>query len=234
MNARTDIEPDTDELSLGRREGSAFDLVLRGYDREQVEERLSQWADALTQAEEQRNDALAALAEAEARAEAAPPRPAVELSARLQQILVLAEDEAHEIRTVAEDEVRTAVDRARTEAAAVRDAAHAELRRELAAARDEAASLLADVSAEAERMLAAAREEADDVAMETARIRQEAHETHERLLADQQAQHRRQTDLLLEEITQLEARRDEVRATIARLRDALAASVGTTGDGLAV
>jgi cell division septum initiation protein DivIVA len=230
MSTSTEANLDTHELSLGRREGSAFDLVLRGYDREQVEERLSQWADALTQAEEQRNDALTALAQAQARADAAPPRPAVELSDRLKQILVLAEDEASEIRAVADHEVRTAVDRARAEATAVREQAHADLRRDVDAARTEAARVLADAREEAERTLAAAREEAEDVAMDTARTRDEAHEAHEQLLIDQQARHRRETDRLLEEITQLEVRRDEVRAQINRLRDSLSA----VGDDIAM
>lgn len=230
MSTSTEANLDTHELSLGRREGSAFDLVLRGYDREQVEERLAQWADALTQAEEQRNDALAALAQAEARADAVPPRPAVELSGRLQQILVLAEDEANEIRAVTDHEVRTAVDRARAEAAAVREQAHADLRQDVDSARAEATRLLTEARAEAERTLSAAREEADDVAMDTARTRDEAHQQHEQLLADQLAQHRRETDRLLEEITQLEVRRDEVRAQINRLRDSLSA----VGDDAAI
>jgi cell division septum initiation protein DivIVA len=230
MSTSTDANPDTHELSLGRREGSAFDVVLRGYDREQVEDRLAQWADALAQAEDQRNEAFAALAEVEAQVQAAPPRPVVELSDRLRQILVLAEDEATETRAVAQEEVRTAVERARAEAAAVRDKAHADLRRDVAAAQAEASRTITEARAEAEQLLAVAREEAEDLALHTARTREEAHEAHETLLAEQQAKHRRETDRLLEEITQLEARRDEVRAQIARLRDALSASVGAVGD----
>lgn len=228
MSTSTASHADTHELSLGRREGSAFDVVLRGYDREQVEDRLVQWADALALAEEQRDDAIATLAEVQARAEAAP-RPVIELSNRLRNILVLAEDEAAEIRAVAAEEVRTAVDRARSEAAAVSERAHAELRRDVEAAREEAARILGDAHAEAERTLACAREEAEDVAMDTARTREEAHQAHQRLIAEQQAAQRREADRLTEEITHLEARRDEVRDQIARLRDSLSG----VGDALA-
>lgn len=225
----TDNGPDTDEISIGRREGNAFDLVLRGYDRDQVEERLAQWADALVQAEQQRDEALIALAEAEA----SPPRPAIELSDRLQRILVMAEDEADEIRTNADERVRTAVNQAEAEAAAVREAADHDVRRELASARAEATRIVNEALNEARRTLEHASAEAADVALNTAKQRQEAMEAHEALLAEQQSEHRRETDRLLEEITHLEASRDEVREQVTRLRDALAASVGVFGDGKA-
>lgn len=216
---------DTDELTLSRREASAFDVVLRGYDREQVEERLLQWSEALTDAEQQRDAALQALAEARRAAE--HKSPGLQLSERLKQILVLAEQEAADIRSAAEAEVRDGLDRVRTEADALRERTHADLRRETSAAQAEARQFIADAQIQAREVISAAEEEARDVALIAARTREESVEQHEILLARQREETEQVADQLRQEIVALEQRRDDVRTQLEHLRDALATSVGS-------
>jgi hypothetical protein len=214
----------TDELTLSRREASAFDVVLRGYDREQVEERLLQWSEALTEAEDQRDLALEALQEARRQAER--PSPALQISDRLRQILGLAEQEAADIRAEAAAEVRDAVERVRAEAADIREKAHADLRRDIATAQQEAEQLVAEAQAQARQILAQADEEAQDVAVTTARTRDGAHEAHQLLLAEHRREQDQVAEHLRQEIVAFEQRRDQVREQLEQLRDALSSSVG--------
>jgi len=216
---------DTDELTLSRREASAFDIVLRGYDREQVEERLLQWSEALTEAEDQRDAALEALKETRRTAE--KPSPALKISERMKTILLLAEQEAAEIRAEAAAEVRDAVDRTRAEVDKVREEARADLDEEIRTARLEARQLIVDAQEDARRILSEAQAEAHDVELTAARNRDEAIEQHQILLARHREQAQQVSEQLRQEIVALEQRRDEVRAQLERLRDALSSSVGS-------
>lgn len=216
---------DTGEMPLTSREGSVFDVVLRGYDRQQVEERLAQWAQALTGAERQRDAALAALQQA--RAQAARNSVADQLSDRLREILRLAEDEADAIREQARQEVSGAVGQAREQAEQLRAAARREVDQASEQAREQAELIVGRAHAEAEHLLAQAKAEAEDVAADTARVRAEGRREHEQALSAQRAEQAAERQQLEAEIAELERRRDQVRTDVARLRDALAASVGT-------
>lgn len=99
-----------------------FDVVLRGYDREQVDERLRFLAGELTTAEQ----ALSAARErsvgleeelASARGELGQrvPDPDVGFGNRVEKILRLAEEEAAEIRQRASDEASSLLEKARAE-----------------------------------------------------------------------------------------------------------------------
>ena len=225
----TMTDHDTDELALTRREASAFDIVLRGYDREQVEERLLQWSEALADAQDERDAALADLQEAKRQAE--NRSPALQISERLREILVLAEQEATQIRADAAAEVRDAVTTARTDSEAIREKTAEDIRREIAAAQQESRRIISEAKAEARDLLVAAEEEAKDVAVTTARARQEAQESHEILLARHHEQAEQVAEQLRQEIVALEQRRDDVREQLERLRDALASSVGNLKSG---
>ena len=223
----TMTEHDTDELALTRREASAFDIVLRGYDREQVEERLLQWSEALADAQDERDATLTELAEARRQVE--NQSPALQVSDRLREILMLAEQEATQIRADAAAEVRDAVEAARTQSADIRTKSEAEIRKNTAAANTEAKRIVAEAKAHARELLAAAEEEAKDVAVTTARTRQEALEAHDILVARQHEESEQLGEQLRQEIVALEQRRDDVREQLERLRDALGTSVGSLG-----
>jgi cell division septum initiation protein DivIVA len=223
----TMTDHDTDELALTRREASAFDIVLRGYDREQVEERLLQWSEALADAQDERDTALNELAEARHQVE--NQSPALQVSDRLREILTLAEQEATQIRADAAAEVRDAVEAARNQSADIRTKSDAEIRKNTAAANNEAKRIVAEAKAHAREVLAAAEEEAKDVAVTTARTRQESLEAHDILIARQHEETEQLGEQLRQEIVALEQRRDDVREQLERLRDALGTSVGSLG-----
>lgn len=260
IDANTDTDEQaydaTREIRLGTREGSIFDLVRRGYDRTQVEERLAQWAAALSAAEQQRDSALAGLKQA--KAAAAQSNPAELISDRLRQILRLAEEEADQVRADARAELAGAVGQARAEATAIRQQAQdeaeqllaevheqAEQEREAAAVdraegaeqredqvnwgHAEADRLVAAATAQAERLIAAGHAEAEELTAWTEQRRDEALAEHQRSLAEQREEHAVQRSRLEAEIAELQQRRDATREEIARLRDALAASVGSLG-----
>lgn len=124
-----------------------FDIVLRGYDREQVDERLRFLGGELTTAEQ----ALAAARErsagleeelASARAELGQrvPDPDVGFGNRVEKILRLAEEEAAEIRQRANDEAAEVRQRANDEASPI-----------VENARVEAEQLVGDASKDAQR-----------------------------------------------------------------------------------
>ncbi|MQA16395.1 MAG: hypothetical protein GEV09_20290 [Pseudonocardiaceae bacterium] len=100
-----------------------FDTVLRGYAREQVDERLRFLGSELTTAEQalasarERTAALEGeLAEARGELGRRVPDPDVGFGDRVEKILRLAEEEAGEIRQRANDEASSVVERARKDA----------------------------------------------------------------------------------------------------------------------
>lgn len=129
----------------------SFDVVLRGYERSQVDRYITWLEGALEQA----------------RAAATRERPNyAELGQRVARILELAEEEAAELRTTAVAEAATiradaltATETVRTEAAGIRREAQEEAERVLAQAREDAQRLREQATSEREAMLTGARSE---------------------------------------------------------------------------
>jgi cell division septum initiation protein DivIVA len=139
---------------------TAFDVVLRGYDKRQVDERLRVLdselaaAQAAVRTATEQEDALS-------QARSAPSNEPVcdmHFGARVEKILKLAEDEAREVRTQADQLFRVAT---------------ADADKVAKAARAEADQLVAQARAEAERLVAAATDTAAQ------REHSSAHELHQ-------------------------------------------------------
>lgn len=162
---------------------TAFDVVLRGYDKRQVDERLRVLGAELAAA----HKALAAAAQRVAVLEDAlnQPRPGpggdlageANFGARVERILTLAEDEAREVRSQAEAAAVALLDQARTQVADQRKRAEQEIAAWRAEAHREGAdqdsalrrrsheldTLRQEVEQERENLLAQAREEAERI-----------------------------------------------------------------------
>jgi cell division septum initiation protein DivIVA len=101
---------------------TAFDIVLRGYDKRQVEERLRLLGAELAAAQDALRTAtqrITMLEDALNQARSGPggePAGDVHFGARVEKILKLAEDEAREVRAQAEAAAVAVVDQARAEA----------------------------------------------------------------------------------------------------------------------
>jgi hypothetical protein len=178
--------------------GPAFELVRRGYDRDQVENHLGWLEDQLRNAEMARDAAERAAATASAEAEAAREeldrgRPQWhELGDRITQILTLAEDQGSEIRAQRTREADELLTDAR-QAAADADRAHG--------------ARIREAETQAEQIMTTAQTEADRILL---RAQQQAAE-------EQRAATRRLADL--------ERQRDAVNAQLTRLHEALAAAL---------
>jgi cell division septum initiation protein DivIVA len=179
---------DDDLVALDEGETGGFDVVLRGYDRHQVEDYIRRVeltlgeADRLRREDGERIEALEqevarlqlALADAERRA-AGGPEPASLVGERLATMLRLAEEEAEQIVAQARERAeRSHAERSaelERREAAVASAAEAAARTRMEAqqdaealrekARQEAGDLVRDARRQAEELLASAREEAD-------------------------------------------------------------------------
>ncbi len=192
--------------------GPAFELVRRGYDRDQVENHLGWLEDQLRNTEIARDAAEQAAAAAAAEAEAAREelergRPQWhELGDRITQILNLAEEQGTEIRLqrtreaeqLLADSRQAAAEADRENAARIRDAeAHAQ-------------QLVADAQAEAEQLVSSAQAEADRILVRAQTQAADAERASSRRLAD------------------LERQRDAVNAQLTRLHEALAQALTPT------
>ncbi len=190
MSEHTDLLP----LRSPEEGGPAFELVRRGYDRDQVENHLGWLEDQLRNAEIARDAAEQVAATASAEAEAA--REALELGRpqwnelgdRITQILNLAEEQGTEIRVQRTREADELLADAR-QAAIDADRVHGQRIREAEA---QANQIVADAQAEADSLLARVRQQAAD---------------------EERAAGRR--------LAELERQRDAVNAQLSRLHDAL-------------
>jgi cell division septum initiation protein DivIVA len=190
MSEHTDLLP----LRSPEEGGPAFELVRRGYDRDQVENHLGWLEDQLRNAEMSRDAAEHAAASAAAEAEAAREalesgRPLwQEFGDRITQILSLAEEQGSEIRTQRSREADELLTDAR-QSAADADRTHGELIRE--------------AEAKAEQIMSSARAEADRIVSQAQqRAAEEEHSAAVRL-------------------AELERQRDAVNAQLTRLHEAL-------------
>jgi cell division septum initiation protein DivIVA len=140
---------------------AAFDVVLRGYDKRQVDERLRFLGAELTAADNALRAAsqrAAMLEDALSEARSVPagePTGDSNFGARVEKILKLAGDEAREVRSQADAAATALVEQARAQAAE-QDSTLQRRWAELDSAREEA-------NRESERILAQARAEADQI-----------------------------------------------------------------------
>ncbi len=191
MSEHTDLLP----LRSPEEGGPAFELVRRGYDRDQVENHLGWLEDQLRNAEIARDAAEQAAASAAAEAESAREelqsgRPQWhEFGDRITQILTLAEEQGAQIRTQRSQEADELLADAR-QAAADADRIHASRTREAEA---QAQEIVANAQAEADRMLMRAQQETAE---------------------EERAAARR--------LAELERQRDAVNTQLSRLHEALA------------
>ena len=222
--------------------GPAFELVRRGYDRDQVENHLGWLEDQLRNAEIARDAAEHAAASAAAEAETA--REALEsgrpewheLGERITQILTLAEDQGAEIRLQRTREAeqlladtREAADQAdRTHTAQLQSAreasdrevadAHAFAEQTVAAAQAHAEQTVASAEAHAEQTVASAQALAEKTVAD-------ADAEAQRLLTQAQQQTTELDRASSRRLADLERQRDAVNAQLTRLHEALASAL---------
>jgi cell division septum initiation protein DivIVA len=156
---------------------TAFDVVLRGYDKRQVEERLRFLGAELLAAQDARQattQRVAMLEEALNRAQSPPsdePPGEVNFGARVEKILKLAEDEAAEVRSQAEAAAMALVDQARSQVTELRQRAE----QEIAAWRTEANRQAAEQDSALRRRSSELDSTRHEVEQESERIRAQAH-----------------------------------------------------------
>lgn len=160
-----------------------FEVVMRGYNRRQVDDYVNRSRNQIRDLEERLARALDEVEQArreiaEVRSQGAPSRPQhQEVSERMAQILALAEEEAAQKRTAAEEEIV----RGRTEA-------EEEAKRLVQEATDEADNIRSSAQAQAEQTVSAANTEADRLISgskeQSERTLEEARTQAEALLSD--------------------------------------------------
>jgi DivIVA domain-containing protein len=214
---------------------SGFDVVLRGYDRRQVDDYLDRVEAALNDAdarhaedaqrlaalESQVIDMHERLADAERRA-AGRPEPPTAAGDRIAAMLRLAEEEADAIRTAVTQEAERVIAEAQQRAGQESAKRTAELdRREqgIATAADEADATRQQAAQDAEVMRARAEEEA-------VRIRQQAQEELRRMHEAGQLEAAAMTTEARRQVEELSSQRDTIAAQLQSLRDTLAGAVG--------
>lgn len=147
---------------------AAFDVVLRGYDKRQVDERLRFLGAELTVADNAlraASERAALLEDALSEARSTPagePLGDSNFGARVEKILKLAEDEAREVRSQADAAALALVEQARAHAAE-QDSALQQRWSELDSARQELEQARQEVNRECEQLRAQARAEADQI-----------------------------------------------------------------------
>ncbi len=242
------IEPDALPRDVDR-ESEGFDLKVRGYDREQVEQRIHEWATAYDQVEMERDQLLAELTDLRARP--AQLSPLASMSARVARVVEDAEIEANEAlaaarheadahlaeaqhqasdelnaaaqeRAIARSESIRLVDDAQSEAERMLSEAQATYSRVVGEANAEAERIRAVLAQEEEQILSGARLEAAELERATARQREIAEAEHHRLLAAHANQQKQYAAALRGELEDLEARRAEAEGELARLRQLVA------------
>lgn len=212
---------------------TAFDVVLRGYDKRQVDERLRLAGAELAAAKDAfraATERVAMLENALHQARSAPSDgPDMHFGARVEKILKLAEDEAREVRAHAEAAAVALLDQARAQAAEQLQRAEqeitswrAEANQTRTAAGADAEELLQVATADAEQVLTAARAEAEQL---VAQARAEA----QRLMTaatDTAAQRERSS---AHELHQLSRLQEEINSDLYRVKDVLDSLFGPGG-----
>lgn len=235
----------------GDHEAAGFDVVLRGYDRHQVEDYIERVELALGEAdrahredgerlaalEEELRAAKVALSDLERRA-AGMPEPLSNVGERVATILRLAEEEADEVVAHARD--RAAKETAeRTAALERREAdiagAAAEADKVRLEAQQDASALREQAQREATELVRRAQDQAQEVldaaADEAERRRRTAEEDVAILHEDARARERERIAAADAEVTELARQRDAIAAQLEDLRRTLAAAVKPLSPG---
>lgn len=221
---------------------AGFDVVLRGYDRRQVDDYLDRVEAALNDAdarhaedaqrlaalESQVVDMHERLADAERRAEGRP-EPAPVAGDRIAAMLRLADEEAVAIRDAARQEAERLIADAQLRAGQETAKRTAELDRreqDIATAADDAAALRRGAQEEADAIRAKAEDDAAATRQQAQEELRQLHEAGQLEAAAMTAEARRQVE-------DLSRQRDAIAAQLQSLRDTLAGAVGplsTPGD----
>jgi DivIVA domain-containing protein len=214
---------------------NGFDVVLRGYDRRQVDDYLDRVEAALNDAdarhaedagrlaalESQVTDMHARLADAERRAEGRP-EPAPVAGDRIAAMLRLADEEATAIRAAASDEAERIISDAQLQAGQESAKRTAELDRreqDIATAHEQATALIAQAQRDAEGIRAAAEQQAEG-------MRQQAHEELRQMHETGQLEAAAMTNEARRQVEELSRQRDAIAAQLQSLRDTLSGAVG--------
>ncbi|MGH3928903.1 MAG: DivIVA domain-containing protein, partial [Pseudonocardiaceae bacterium] len=156
-----------DRLDRNDLRNASFDVAMRGYDKRQVDERIRLLGGELAAAEHalRATQARAASLEAELNqlrsgsGESSGGRTDSHFGARVEKILLTAEQEAHEIRSQAAAEATALVEQARVESKEQR----ARATQELAAQQAEAEKISKAATQEADQLRKAAAQDADQL-----------------------------------------------------------------------
>jgi cell division septum initiation protein DivIVA len=213
---------------------AAFDVVLRGYDKRQVDERLRFLGAELMAVEDARwaaDQRVAMLEEALNRAQSPPngePSAEVNFGARVEKILKLAEDEASEVRNQAEAAAVNLVDQARAQVAELRQRAE----QEIAAWRTEANREAAEQDDALRRRfseLDSTRHEVERDRIAADQLVAQARTEAERLVAAaaEAAQQRERSSA--HELHQLSRLQEEINGDLYRVKDLLDSLFGAGG-----
>ena len=214
---------------------SGFDVVLRGYDRRQVDDYLdrveaalndadarhAEDAQRLTALESQVIDMHERLADAERRAEGRP-EPAPVVGDRIAAMLRLADEEATALRDAARQETERVIAEAQLQAgqqSAKRTAELDQRERDIATAAEDADEIRRQAQQDAEAVRARAEEEA-------VATRQQAQEELRRLHEAGQLEAAAMTTEARRQVEDLSRQRDAIAAQLQSLRDTLAGAVG--------
>lgn len=232
----------------------AFDTVLRGYERRQVDDFVGRLKDEITQlkddlSEAQRKRRLAnehaeaterELREVRAKSAHSEPRSVEDsFGYRAEKLLRIAEQEAAEVRTHASRESAAIIEQARTEAEKHRHEVEQGLIARAAVLEQQAAQRNAELQEREQQIsdqLSAAREQADQLhaaAARTAdRLRQESEAAAEEAKLRAATDIQRQRDQAAQEIARLDKVQADVRSELARLNDVLSNELSAGSRGM--
>ncbi|MGH4014303.1 MAG: hypothetical protein ACRDSL_10320 [Pseudonocardiaceae bacterium] len=237
-----------DRLDRKDLKDAPFDVALRGYDKRQVDERIRFLAAELAAAEHALRAAQARAAALEEevnqmRSGAGASGPGAGsgasragsdagFGARVEKILLIAEEEAREARSQAGAEAAALVEQARAEAEKRRKRAAAEIvarqaeaEKVGAAATEEAEQLRKAAAQEAEQLRKAAAQEADEVRKtargQAARLVEQARIEADRLVASATASAGQRERASAQEVQRLAQLRDQVNAELYRAKNVL-------------
>ena len=232
----------------------AFDTVLRGYERRQVDDFVGRLKDEITQlkddlSEAQRKRRLAnehaeaterELREVRAKSAHSEPRSVEDsFGYRAEKLLRIAEQEAAEVRTHASRESAAIIEQARTEAEKHRHEVEQSLIARAAVLEQQAAQRNAELQEREQQIsdqLSAAREQADQLhaaAARTAdRLRQESEAAAEEAKLRAATDIQRQRDQAAQEIARLDKVQADVRSELARLNDVLSNELSAGSRGM--
>jgi hypothetical protein len=229
----------------------SFDTVLRGYERRQVDDYVTQVRSELAAlrdelADTQRQRKLATEhAEAtetelrELRARSAHVEPAAKEDSfgyRAEKLLRMAEQEAAEARSHATKESAAIIERARTEAEKHRHEVEQNLIARASQLEQQAAQRSTELQEREQQIadqLAAAREQAEQLHATAARAADRLREESEAAAAETRVRAetaaKRQQDQAAQEIARLKGLQSDIRSELARLADLLTTELGTDG-----